>query len=508
MSRGFAKHSTRFAPAVVTFGPSAIRSSRAPLAGARLRPLARLAAENWPLVLVLAAALAIRIAAAIAYRPALFVSDSWGYLAMASKFPVSIAPTRPSGYPFLIELIPGLGPSVTSLTLLQHLAGLVVAVVVYALLVRQGVGRLLATLAAAVIALDGYLLALEQHVLSEAFLTLFITVSFYLAVAGRRTIATACASGLLLAFACLMHPDAVFLAPPWLVYMLFAYRGARARVVAVSALVLPVAIYAGLHGAKTGEFGLTQSEGWFLYGRVAQIADCTKLATPPPAWRGLCVSSGAPVRTPIFYVWDRSSPTHQTLGGISSDPARQRHTNTTLRGFALSVIAGRPAAYSQLVLSDFLRYFEPWRGAQSDDYETTALPRAGPYDAHVDPQQRAHWVPDYVGVAHPPANALNRYRHWIHLPRVLLAALVFCSLLWLVLRAAMPRRLASANTAAIAVLVAAGLFKLLGSVATADFAVRYLVPVAPLLVCGGVLSFDALARTARSTARLRSSRAS
>jgi len=47
----------------------------------------------------------VRLAALIAYRPALFYSDSWGYLKMA-RGPrlVAIAPTRPSGYPLALRL--------------------------------------------------------------------------------------------------------------------------------------------------------------------------------------------------------------------------------------------------------------------------------------------------------------------------------------------------------------------------------------------------------------------
>ena len=39
--------------------------------------------RHWPFALVLAAGAVLRIACEIAYRPALFYSDSWGYLSMA-----------------------------------------------------------------------------------------------------------------------------------------------------------------------------------------------------------------------------------------------------------------------------------------------------------------------------------------------------------------------------------------------------------------------------------------
>ena len=51
--------------------------------------------RHWPVALVLAAGAVLRLACEIAYRPALFYSDSWGYLSTAhGKALVSFAHCR------------------------------------------------------------------------------------------------------------------------------------------------------------------------------------------------------------------------------------------------------------------------------------------------------------------------------------------------------------------------------------------------------------------------------
>src|SRR3954462_9598207 len=99
-------------------------------------------ARHWPLALVLALAAALRIAAAIAYRPAIFFGDSWAYLDLAYRGdPVGFAPDRPSGYPLLIELLSLAGRSLAVITTAQHVAALAVGVLVYLLSTRIGLPR-------------------------------------------------------------------------------------------------------------------------------------------------------------------------------------------------------------------------------------------------------------------------------------------------------------------------------------------------------------------------------
>jgi hypothetical protein len=158
--------------------------------------------EHRLLVLVLVLAVVLRVLVAVAYSPALFFGgDSSQYLKLAlTGHPVGVAFERPSGYPLLIHVIFRLGRSLALLTALQHLAGLVTGVLTYLLARRLGLRTWLAALLAAIVLLDGYALALEQHVLAEAFFTPLLVGSLLLAV-GPVSAGRLVASGLLLGVA-------------------------------------------------------------------------------------------------------------------------------------------------------------------------------------------------------------------------------------------------------------------------------------------------------------------
>src|SRR5688500_9039937 len=100
-------------------------------------------ASRWPTYLppvaVLAAAALLRVVAAMTFRPALLFSDSWAYVYMAYRaFPAAFAPDRPIGYPLLIRVLAGPSRELAIVAALQHLAGLVTGILVFALLRRLG----------------------------------------------------------------------------------------------------------------------------------------------------------------------------------------------------------------------------------------------------------------------------------------------------------------------------------------------------------------------------------
>src|SRR5207237_768142 len=99
-----------------------------------------------PFAVVLGVGALLRVACEIAYRPALFYSDSWGYLSMAHGHSlVTFAPLRPSGYPVALKVLAAAGNGLLATTLVQHLAGLATGLLAYATLWHLGVRRWLAT---------------------------------------------------------------------------------------------------------------------------------------------------------------------------------------------------------------------------------------------------------------------------------------------------------------------------------------------------------------------------
>jgi len=435
---------------------------------------------------VLLGAALVRLAALIAYRPALFYSDSWGYLKMA-RAPqlVAIAPTRPSGYPLALRLFSLDEHSLAALVVVQHVAGLAVGALVYVVTRRLGTERWLAVAGAAVVSLDASAIALEQHVLAEALYTLLLLASLSL-VLGRLSARLAAASGLLLAGAAVMRPVALFAVPVWLLFVVLRRPGGRAVLTGACAVLGPLAAYAVLLGALTGTYGLTQADGWFLYARVGQIVDCRGVNVAPPA-RSLCVA-GSPSQGPAYFLFDHASPARRAFGGISGNAHRQAHSNALLRRFVVDVIVAHPVAYARLASADLVRFFSPGASAGAQEDATVRLPRTvglSPDDRRERRGLPMAWTPH----AYAPARLLNSYGRLMHVPSLLMALMVALSLLALAL--ARQRRLA------IVLLSGSALAMLAGSAATAGYAARYEIPVIPLLLCGGLTSATVLLARAR-----------
>src|SRR5829696_2091380 len=130
---------------------------------ARLRAGLR---EHRAIAAVLAVAIVARAVVAVEYAPALFFPDSWSYVG-AAYGESHLGGIRPPGY------------------------GLAIGLLVYGLVLRLGAGRALATVAAALVLLDGYAIALEQHILAETFCAAAMVASFALLSTARSAPATA-----------------------------------------------------------------------------------------------------------------------------------------------------------------------------------------------------------------------------------------------------------------------------------------------------------------------------
>jgi hypothetical protein len=103
--------------------------------------------------------------------------------------------------------------------------------------------------------------------------------------------------------------------------------------------------------------------------------------------------------------------------------------------------------------------------------------------------RNAHLADFKPGVRAPSA-VVRAYAGVFHVPRWLVAGLVLATAL--ALGAAAVRRIALPHAAEIALLLGVALASLLGIAATTEFALRYLVPVYPLLVAAGLATLAGL----------------
>jgi hypothetical protein len=461
--------------------------------------LTGLARRHAGFTVVLAVGALLRLGVWIAYRPILFFDDSRDYVAMAALgSPVTFNPTpHPAGYPVLVEILSGGFRSLAALSAFQHLAGLVAGVLVYALLVRLGTLRKLAVAASALVLWDLWLIALEQHLATETFFLLLTTASAFLVVLRVSPVAAA-SGGALLGLAATIRPAALLAAPVWLLYLLWVRRGRRALAAGTVGVLVPVLAYSLVHLSAAGSFGLAEADGWLLYGRTAEFADCSGTA-PPRATRPLCLGAkGKRLSDPVAYVFTPSSPAWSLFGPIGSGSEEHRHrTNRLLRQFALAAIRDHPRLYAQEVASGTLVLFAPW--AQSKP--PAQLPDASWRPAAAAALER-EFFPGYTIPRHPPSGVLLALQRVAHTPTWLIGILVLAALLVLavgVVRAARGRE-PPAHRREVFLLAGMALAMLVGSVAISNSDNRFLLTGVPMLVAAGALALTDL-RAGRASSR-------
>ncbi|MGO9971433.1 MAG: phospholipid carrier-dependent glycosyltransferase [Solirubrobacteraceae bacterium] len=481
----------------------------------RSRSLRSLARAHWLALSLLIVGAALRVAAMVAYQPALFFGDSWGYVVSAFSghtlglASVALSNDRPSGYPVLLWLLSEPGRDLTRLIAVQHVAGLAIGALVYVALLRAGIPRFGAACAAALVLLDGYTITLEQYVMSDTFFALTVLVACLLlawpalrsppASAGRAAGPAigpirASAAGLLLAAGTLERLEGAFAIPVLLAYLLWRRAGWRALLAYVLAAVLPLLAYAGAEQARFGTFALTQESGWTLYGRIAGFADCAGAGVAPAA-RPLCETAAQRASQPdsgTWYIFDGASPAVREFGPLSRTEAEQRYSDGVLRAFSIRIIEHQPLAYLDAAGSDFLRFFTPGATAFDDAVSATSLPAAAAAE-YVDSYVQGRFLPGVQPSVRAPAAVLRVYRAVVHVPRPVLALLALAALLAVALRTPWCREVLLLAGSAVALLA--------GTAATAGFGLRYLLCAVPLLAIGGTLALRDVWATARGARR-------
>jgi branched-subunit amino acid transport protein AzlD len=440
-------------------------------------------------VAVLGVGLVVRVLVMVAYPPALFFGDSWGYLVSAfGGHPVALSNIHPDGYPLLLRLLTLPDRDMAQITAVQHLVGLAVGTIVYVVLVRVRIPRTAAAAAAALVLLDGYAIALEQYVMSDTFFTLAVLLAVLLVARpallgadGRAGWRAAAGAGLLVAASVLLRSAGLFVAPLILVYLLWTRAGWRPLAAFVVALAVPLLAYCAAEDARFHTFGFSQTSGWLSYGRVAGFADCSGVHVAPGS-RPLCETAAqrhAHPDAPDWYIFSPASPAVKLFGGYAGTVAAQRRSNAALGTFARRIVEHQPLDYLDAVARDVLRYFTPGATPYDDAVSATALPKAASAEEVVAVVHERYLPHAHLRVQ-SPASVVRAYRRVIHVPRPVLALLVLASLAALALRVPARRE--------VLLLSGTGVALILGTALSAGFGVRYLMPAVPLVAIGGTLA--------------------
>ena len=469
-----------------------------PVAGSRRRAAERLLSSGasfgrrHALFLgLLAAGAALRAVAFFAYRPALIFYDSRWYLEKAADLePGSV---RPSGYPGFLRLLPLEELGLAVVPLVQHVFGLLVAALIYALLLRLGVRTWLAALATAPVLLDAYQLNIEQYVLSDTLFQLLVAAGCALLL-WRRPLGTvpAALAGLVFAGATLTRTVGLVVIVPVVLTVLFLRARPSRAVALLASFALPLVAYAAWFHAFHGAYALNGFSGHLLYARVAPFADCTKFSVPSRE-RVLCPDEPVGERpTENEFVWrERLSPIYrlEPPREMTRDRPEWLARSQIAGDFARRVILNQPLAYARAVGSDFARGFAPTRTSRPGDPPVSNWRFQLTYPVFV------RKINDAVGARADRrlASFLRAYQRYAYAPGPLLGAGL---LLGLLAALGLGRARRSGLRSAAFLFSSLGLFLSLAPAAALDFSWRYQLPQLVLLPPALALGLTAL--TARA----------
>jgi Dolichyl-phosphate-mannose-protein mannosyltransferase len=457
---------------------------------ARARSLAvRVWSDHRLFILVLAPAVLLRLDAELGYRWQSWFNDSFEYLANTISF--SLDPTRVSGYSIWLRILEPFH-SYALITILQHLEGLAVGVMVYALARhRFGVRTWIAALATVPVLYDGFEIQLEHLIMADVpflFVIMLATTLVLWNPAGPST--RMCAFiGLLLGLGAVLRSIGLPLLAVFGVYMIirrFSWRKVAATIVVC---LIPVFGYAGVFDLEHGQFAMSDATGVFLYSRVMTFAECSVIH-PPADELELCTTV-PPAQRPIAqsYIWTPQTP----LDGFPS-PKFSPVPNQLAENFAIRAIEAQPIGYAKAVIHDTLMAFG-WKrmvfpqAATYDEYlfGTHSLPipswdrvNLGKYQTYASFYVQGNPLTDVVN---PYATIIRVYQEYVWLPGTIYCLILLAGAAGIVMawrrvggEALLPWTISFAM-----ILIPA---------ATAEFDYRYVLPAVPFACLAAVMAFS------------------
>ena len=469
------------------------------------RPITRLIAGNRLFAAVLVPAIALRADAELGYRWQSWFNDSFTYVRAA----VTLTPgtTRPAGYPVYLWLLSP-AHSYLLVTASQHLMGLLVAVMIYALARhRFAVPAWAAVLATVPVLYDGFEIQLEHLIMADTLFLFLTTAAVTIMLWSPRPSWRAClAAGLLLGLSSTVRPTGLPLIAVFLVYLLVRLiprpaRPLRQQVLVVVAAMgacalafaVPVAGYEGWYKSAHGEYAMTDSTGVFLYSRVMTFADCSRMSLPADLLP-LCTSV-PPGKRPIAqaYIWTSASPLLRL-----PEPMFSPTVDRLAERFAVRAIEAQPLDYARAVWDDTVRSFE---------WNRSVFPNPDTYDAYLFGYQ-SHAIPvtPYRGyssaaayyvrgnpatvVVSPFAQVIRGYQRYVWLPGTVYGLILLIGLLGIA------RRWRRAGSAALLPWLCS-LMLVVAPAATAEFDYRYVTTAVPFACLAAAMALGTTGLTRR-----------
>ncbi len=298
--------------------------------------------RHWIFSLILAAGLALRIIVVIAYRPAIIYVDTvtiyLNHLPNTHLLYANAPSPDPLGYNMLLlQPLLAIGNLIT-VTVVQHLLGLAMAVAIYAVLVRRGAWKWLAALATAPVLLDAYQLEIEHTIMSDTLFEACLVGAFaalaWVARPGPISIGLA---GLFLGAATVTRIVGAPLIAIFIIYLIIVLPKPSFKMLGTVLLglsfLIPILGYTLYMVNSPVQFDADNTKSSALYARAATFVNCSTLKMPdyerqlcPPEPLNARHSPDYYAHTPTAPIFHVVLPPGKTLAQIESDFAKRAIT--------------------------------------------------------------------------------------------------------------------------------------------------------------------------------------
>jgi len=466
--------------------------------------LTGLVRRHWIFAGALAAAVLPRLVAVIGFQPAvLFRMDTYDYLWGA----VYVSPNvvNPSGYSLFLWLLRPFH-SIVLVVVLQHLLGLGIATMVYALVRRYGVPNWGATLAAAPVLFDPSQILVEQFVMADLLaIALMVGAFAILLLHSPPSMWRVVTAGLMTGASVTIRPTTlplVLLVPLFLLLRRLGWRKAGASLLAGA---IPVAGYLAWFAAAHGSANLTNSNGMFLWSRTLTFANCAVIRPPadlqalcPEAQPGRLAQPGRPAQPgglaqldpsrrllPKDYLWNHRAWQwrNEPSGFVPDTAAFTQANNSRALRFAIMAIKAQPFSYIGVVATESAKPFFTASNLRFPTFQPRSTGQPVVNQRYAVASIRAYTGNDQ-GVAgdlgyrfgtrlqSPYASLMEDYQRIVFLPGPVFALIMLTGLAGIIL----PRR----RTAVAALLWASAAILVVLPIAEHEYTYRYALPAVPL----------------------------
>jgi hypothetical protein len=268
-------------------------------------------APGYALLALLLAGVALRLIAIVSWWPVANTLDD-GYERFAGSNPFANV-LHPAGYSLILGALGAVTREIELPVLLQHLGGFVSALLLWGATRRITGSAWAGLLPAGIVLLDPDEIILEHAIMSETWGILVTSIGLYAAVRSfdepRPWWLWPVVTGAALGVGVTIRTAGLLVIPVAVLALLLcrpvpfgSWRRWVAPVSATAAAAAVLLAFATANAAFGQGFGIRSSPGWYLYGRAAEFADCSRF-TPPAGTQVLCESEPASQRRGAAWYW-------------------------------------------------------------------------------------------------------------------------------------------------------------------------------------------------------------